>query len=628
VLEGWNQHKMIGKMKIIVVLMTLMVIIMLIIIVIISLFYNFNEEDPLVAPSTSYYVANNGDDSNDGLSPATPWRTLSKVNSEFGNSISQGNDIYFNRGDTWTNEVLTPSLGGTSSEWMIFGAYGSGNKPVIDGTTNAIYYGSASSFAYVKFENLHITSTTGAGIVMEGTNTNNITFKQVDLDTGSGHLVLAYIDHYIVENCNVNGCGISIQGSITNRIGNGIIRNCTMTSSSDGITLHQSGGANQLVGANHWIENCTGWNNSENSFDITSGSNILLENCESYGCNMGGILVAHGVENVYIDNLYSHDENNGGITFVECNNTIVRNSVIYNFDGRGLYTGSDNSDPNDLTENLNVYNNDIVWYNGNNEHVQSDEDALNLIFKNNIFTSLNSTSPGLFIDIGNSETQTFEDINSSWANNIWWRGEGGNGSGSWWRDSSGTYTWAQWQAKSVTTGDIRSDPKLTNALNEDFTLQNDSPAIDAGTYLTQTVGFGNGTSVTLADASYFHDGFGLTDGDGIVVGSNKVTITDVDYRTNIITVDKSISWYDKDVVSLVYSGSAPDIGAYEFVSTAPKLHELGGAYLFGLFCLTLFCFAIMTTKVYKKHLRKLLMSRYNTDLNIEGKRLRDGIIKR
>ena len=53
------------------------------------------------------------------------------------------------------------------------------------------------------------------------------------------------------------------------------------------------------------------------------------------------------------------------------------------------------------------------------------------------------------------------------------------------------------------------------------------------------------------------------DGDDIVVGTDEVTITDIDYSANIITVDQSISWSDGDPVSLSYNGDAPDIGAKE-----------------------------------------------------------------
>jgi len=44
--------------------------------------------------------------------------------------------------------------------------------------------------------------------------------------------------------------------------------------------------------------------------------------------------------------------------------------------------------------------------------------------------------------------------------------------------------------------------------------------------------------------------------------NNPVRITKVDCGTNRITVDKNISWSKGGGVSYPYSGSAPDMGAY------------------------------------------------------------------
>ncbi len=101
-------------------------------------------------------------------------------------------------------------------------------------------------------------------------------------------------------------------------------------------------------------------------------------------------------------------------------------------------------------------------------------------------------------------------------------------------------------------------------------LQDGSPCIDAGKFLTQTVGAGSGTTVKVKDALYFTDGFGVAEGDTIKVGNNEpVRIVGIDYDTNTITVDKSISWNDGDGVSLPFSGTAPDVGAYEYGDTTP-----------------------------------------------------------
>jgi len=96
-------------------------------------------------------------------------------------------------------------------------------------------------------------------------------------------------------------------------------------------------------------------------------------------------------------------------------------------------------------------------------------------------------------------------------------------------------------------------------------LQENSPCIDSGSYLTYTVGSGSGGEIEVEDAGYFTDGYGITDGDMIRVGANSaVRITDIDYDNSTVTVDQSISWNNGDGVSLPYSNSVPDIGAYEY----------------------------------------------------------------
>jgi len=116
---------------------------------------------------------------------------------------------------------------------------------------------------------------------------------------------------------------------------------------------------------------------------------------------------------------------------------------------------------------------------------------------------------------------------------------------------------------------IENDPLFIDAASHDFHLQQNSPMINAGTFLTKTVGTGSGTSMKVEDASYFYDGFGIEGETGDVIqleGDTKTArVIDIDYVNNILTLDQLLSWIDGQGVSLAYNGSAPDIGAYEYV---------------------------------------------------------------
>ena len=82
------------------------------------------------ASATTYYVdANGGNDGNGGTSSTYPWQSLDKVNSR---SFSAGDRILFRAGETFRGD-LVPKSSGTSSNPIVFGSYGSGDRPRIRG---------------------------------------------------------------------------------------------------------------------------------------------------------------------------------------------------------------------------------------------------------------------------------------------------------------------------------------------------------------------------------------------------------------------------------------------------------------------------------------------------------------
>ncbi|MFZ6030393.1 MAG: choice-of-anchor Q domain-containing protein [Chloroflexota bacterium] len=86
------------------------------------------------APAASvYYVSNAGDDGRDGLTPETAWRTIEHVNEQ---DFQPGDSVLFRRGDTW-RETLYVTSSGTPAAWLTFGAYGNGERPRILGSESA-----------------------------------------------------------------------------------------------------------------------------------------------------------------------------------------------------------------------------------------------------------------------------------------------------------------------------------------------------------------------------------------------------------------------------------------------------------------------------------------------------------
>lgn len=103
----------------------------------------------------------------------------------------------------------------------------------------------------------------------------------------------------------------------------------------------------------------------------------------------------------------------------------------------------------------------------------------------------------------------------------------------------------------------------------DLHLMVGSPCINAGTYLTTiTIANGSGKMFQVADARYFINGWGITgvQGDDIQLygSSQRARISNIDYSTNTITVDRDLTWTQNQGVGLAYEGAGPDIGAFEF----------------------------------------------------------------
>ena len=136
-------------------------------------------------------------------------------------------------------------------------------------------------------------------------------------------------------------------------------------------------------------------------------------------------------------------------------------------------------------------------------------------------------------------------------------------------------------------GNQNANPMFVNYVgpanpSNDYHLQAGSPAIAAGTHLTTVASgdSGSGTSLVVNDASYYQDGYGLSNpystvqGDCIAIGtaSNHVCVTAVNYTTNTLTLASSISrskgqgvyLYSKSDGVQVLTGSAPDLGARPF----------------------------------------------------------------
>jgi hypothetical protein len=116
---------------------------------------------------TTYYVAINGSDSNNGTSTSTPFLTVAKGLSMAGPNVR----ILFRRGDTFTHTTTNVTAAGPG----IIGAYGSGNKPVLNSSGGISV--SASDWRIMDVELVDTGSANSWGLILSTeTRTDNVSF--------------------------------------------------------------------------------------------------------------------------------------------------------------------------------------------------------------------------------------------------------------------------------------------------------------------------------------------------------------------------------------------------------------------------------------------------------------------
>ncbi len=114
---------------------------------------------------------------------------------------------------------------------------------------------------------------------------------------------------------------------------------------------------------------------------------------------------------------------------------------------------------------------------------------------------------------------------------------------------------------------LTTAPGFVDEGRRDLRLAPGSPMIDAAAFLTTTTAAGSGSQLTVADASYFVDGFSIPGeaGDEIQLEGQTETarVVLVDLGANRLTLDRALTWRAGQGVALRFAAAGPDLGAYE-----------------------------------------------------------------
>ena len=149
--------------------------------------------------ATTYYVSNSGNDSNPGTSESLPWKTLSKVNSF---TPKPDDQILFKRGDTWTGTIIAKASG-TAASPIAYGAYDTGENPVITGFTPVTAWTNTGGNIW-ESTNAVSTLTTMNMVVIGGVNTpmgrepdTGYWYFQSHVDGTTSQITSTYLDGVI-----------------------------------------------------------------------------------------------------------------------------------------------------------------------------------------------------------------------------------------------------------------------------------------------------------------------------------------------------------------------------------------------------------------------------------------------
>ncbi|HSP88887.1 MAG TPA: hypothetical protein VLN45_12195, partial [Ignavibacteriaceae bacterium] len=209
---------------------------------------------------TTYYISNSqGNDSNNGTSQSSPWKSFTNINNT---NLNPGDQVLFRKGDTWTNQELLIDRSGNSSNPITFSSYGSGSRPILIG-------GVTQSKIFEFVQGVH-------HIVIKG-----MEFKDIFVETSSGYFGMLFLNQ-LVNNITIDDSKFSQNmrnvnqnaGMIYMRDANHIsIKNSEFTGGIAGITIYPNwndshNDVHNIIIDNNWFHNI---NTRSNPNDGTLG---------------------------------------------------------------------------------------------------------------------------------------------------------------------------------------------------------------------------------------------------------------------------------------------------------------------------------------------------------------------
>jgi hypothetical protein len=554
---------------------------------------------PLSVHAATYYIATNGNDSWTGTAPAFasgttgPWLTFTHINS-FGVPGLNAGDVLYVRGGVYdhTSDSLATCIrlmnpAGTSNSPIIISNY-PGETPIISNSGPNIatiglgnyqnggswvkIFGINSTNAYRQFQAQFMTNCEIAYCDFGGDNTN-----------------YGYNCPFIMYNC-----------SQSNWVHNNTVHDAISDPTAGNGTNGTAEGTHNMTfglfyGPTDWtsyniIESNTCYHAGHDTLSCSGPSNVLRNNfvhnepwfyrydlqaMASHRCmDVGGCLAfANLIDGNRVQDAGFTFNTPHGIEVDGPGQNIIRRNVFYGNEYSGITIYGQKVPSANYWGSNYIYNNTIVsnGYGTNIIVTYTNIPGAPYYVNSSWLPQITNT----FYILWKPAVTVTGSSNNVFVNNLLW----GNWSNAF--TSVGT--------PNINVGIVRDDHNMTNVnplfldttdggpwsqTQPNLALQSGSPAVDAGAWLTTITSVsGSGTSFTVADPNFFFAGMTAATrtlpGDSIQLQGQSATATITSISGNTITVATPLTWTYGQGVALPYSGSAPDVGAFECYGCAP-----------------------------------------------------------
>lgn len=273
----------------------------------------------LVANSTNYYVSSSGgSDSNNGLTTATAWQTLSKVN---GVTLAANDSVLFKRGDTFVGQIIP------QRSTISYSSYGTGEKPIISGFQTLSGWSSAGGGVYTASTTVDNTANV---VTVDGVNTAkgrypNSTFLRFESHTGTTSIT----DSQLTGTPNRTGQGIVIKSSRYTLEQRTILSHSTTTLTFSSVShALQDGYGYFFQNAPELLDSIGEWYTSGGTFYMYFGGVNPTTKVVKVGAYADIIFVQNKTD-ITISNLTIEGGNNSCVySNVNCTNFILDNCTL------------------------------------------------------------------------------------------------------------------------------------------------------------------------------------------------------------------------------------------------------------------------------------------------------------